>query len=94
VAGRIALARWAMTQKEPDLAAQAVASVKQVDPTNAEAAALDKQIAAVRPPPATAPATQPAATGRPPGRRPPGQAGADARRGAARPGPRDAAGPR
>ena len=60
VAGRVALARWALTVKEPDLAAQAADSVRQIDPKNQDLMALDRQIAALRPAPASQPATQPA----------------------------------
>ncbi|MDB5296085.1 MAG: hypothetical protein JWO31_2068 [Phycisphaerales bacterium] len=74
VPGRVALARWALSQKELDLAGQAVASAKQIDPANAEVTALEKQVAAAqqavaatRPAPSTVPAT--AAAGDPP--RPP-----------------------
>jgi hypothetical protein len=61
LAGRVALAKWALEKKEPDLAARAAAEAKAINPASPEVAALDAQIAKVRPAPvATAPATGPA----------------------------------
>lgn len=66
VAGRIALARWAVSKKEPALAAEAVRAGRAIDPNNAELITLEKQLAAAipkTPAPATAPA--PVATTKP-----------------------------
>jgi hypothetical protein len=64
VAGRVALARWALAKNDVDLAVAASHSAKAIDATNPDVVTLDRQIAAVRPPPpaATTPATPPAAT--------------------------------
>ena len=60
VAGRIALARWALTKNEPALADQAVKAAKAIDPNNAELLALEKQVIAALPKPEVKPEVGPA----------------------------------
>jgi hypothetical protein len=64
VAGRVALARWALVKNEVDLALAAAASAKAIDPANPEVAAVERQISIIRPPPpvATAPVNPSPAT--------------------------------
>lgn len=63
VAGRVALARWALSKNEPALAAEAVRAAKAIDPNNVEVNALEKQVASLMPKPVTpevGPASKPA----------------------------------
>lgn len=74
IPGRLALARWAITKKEADLANEAVKSAKAIDANNREVLAMEKQVAAAMPPKpevkpdvTTQPATQPAEKAAPAG---------------------------